>query len=253
MLAGGGASDLTRFRAIFGSNSLFTEFRIAGRIPNRFLAISIAHEFPRMEVPMIPRPRPARSADVTRICSFLIVLAVLGLNSTAALAQSNLCLIDISKVFKANTQFKEQMAALKAEADQFQIQLQDAQQRLAQMSEELRKLDAAGVEYKTKESEIAQLSAKWEVDRRTKLRELMQRECQLHYDTYAQINSVIGQYCQENQIPLVIRFSNERMNLEDPETIMQAFNNSVVFYAPQRDITEKIIARMADGSTTQTK
>ncbi len=185
-----------------------------------------------------------------RISIAVTILAVLAATSTpsSALAQSQLCLVDISKIFKAHATFNQQMATLKNEADQFQAQLQQAQQSLAQKTEALRKLDAASPDYKQAENDLAQLTAKWEVDRRAKLRELMQRESKLHFDTYVLINQFIGEYCDQNKVPIVIRFSSEQMSLDDPETIMQTFNNSVVYYAPRHDITDQIIQRMAQAS-----
>ncbi len=187
------------------------------------------------------------------IYSSLCVLAILALTSAPAFGQTKICLVDISKLFKANNAFNEQMAKLKGEADQFQMKLQDAQQKLTQMTEQLRTLDAAKPEYKSMENDIAQQSAKWEVDRRSQVRDLMQRESQLHFKTYALINETIGQYCAETQIPIVIRFSSEPMKLSDPETIMQAFNNSVVYYAPERDITNQIIERLALATPNQNR
>jgi Skp family chaperone for outer membrane proteins len=184
---------------------------------------------------------------VRRIDRILFVLALSCLSTAPSLAQSRICLIDIGKVFKANTGFNEQMAKLKAEADQFQISLQQAQQQITVMSEQLRQLNAATDEYQTKENEIAQLSAKWEVDRRSRVREMMQRESELHYQTYVQINDQISQYAAETGTAIVLRFSSEPMDLADPETIMQAFNNTVVYYAPPRDITDRIIERMASA------
>lgn len=180
-----------------------------------------------------------------RMSFAVTALTVLAAMPNLAAAQTQLCLVDVSKVFKANATFNEQMALLKTEADQLQAQVQDAQQELVRRTEELRKLDAASDEYKTAESELAQLTAKWEVDRRAKLRELMTRESKLHFETYLQINQVIGQYCEQNNVPIVIRFSSEPMSIDDPESIMQGFNNSVVYYSPRYDITNQIIQHMA--------
>lgn len=188
-----------------------------------------------------------------RFFCVITALVILAGTSTIAGAQTQICLVDISKVFKANKAFNDQMAALKTEADQFQAKLQAAQQTLAQKTEELRKLDAASAEYQSAENELAQMSAKWEVDRRAKLRDLMQRESSLHLDTYVLINQLIGDYCTENQVPIVIRFSSEPMQLEDPESIMQAFNNSVIYFSPQHDITDQIIQRMAQRDSANLK
>lgn len=187
----------------------------------------------------------ARSAEVNRLLSMASTVCVLLCCLSQSYGQSKICIIDMAKVFKANTTFANQMQALKSEADAFQMNLQTAQQQLAQLNEELRMMDASKPEYRTKESELAQLSANLEVDRRTKVRELMQRESQAHFEAYAEITQLIDSYCKENGVSIVVRFNSEPMRLDKPETIEDAFNNSVVYFAPQRDITNEIVARLS--------
>lgn len=179
--------------------------------------------------------------------AFVMVIAATSISS----AQSQICLIDISKVFKSYEPFNTEMAVLKKEADQCEAELQAAQQTLTQKAEEIRKLDAASDEYRNAESELAQSSAQWDVNHRAKLRDLMQRESMLHYDTYRRINDVIAEYCAENQNSIVIRFSSEPMNPDDPESIMQAFNNSVVYFSPRYDVTDEISQRLTRALAKQ--
>lgn len=171
--------------------------------------------------------------------------------ASSSWAQSQIYLVDISKVFKAYGPFNEEMAKLKAEADQCQAELQSAQQSIAQKAEALRTMDPATDAYRDAESALAQSSAQWEVSHRAKLRDLMQRESTLHFNTYVKINELIGTYCTENQVPIVIRFSSEPMSLEDPESIMQTFNNSVVYFSPRYDITDAIIQRLNGANGNQ--
>jgi hypothetical protein len=59
---------------------------------------------------------------------------------------------------------------------------------------------------------------------------------------------LIGEFCQANGVSVVLRFNSDPMSLDDPESIMQTFNNSVVYYAPQRNITDRIIQMMATNA-----
>ncbi len=174
------------------------------------------------------------------------ILLVAGLAGLAQ-AQTTICLIDMAKIFKAHPGFNDQMQSLKAEADAFQVKLQQAQQALARMNEDLRLLDPNSEAFRQKESEVAETSAKLEIERRNQVRDLMIREAKIHFDTYAAITGMIGRYCQEKSVPLVIRFVSEPMRLEDPASIEQGFNNPVVFHAAGRDITDEIIQRIAQA------
>jgi Skp family chaperone for outer membrane proteins len=184
---------------------------------------------------------------ISRTLATTVAILFAGCLGNVASAQTKICVIDMAKVFKAHAGFNQQMQALKTEADAFQQQLQHAQQGLAAMNEELRKLDANSPQFATKESEIAQESANLEVERRTRVRELMVREARIHFDAYAGITTVISQFCHEQNVPLVIRFVSDPMKLDDPASIEQAYNSNVVFYNQTRDITDEIIRRVAQA------
>ena len=181
-------------------------------------------------------------------CVFAVAAGLSGL----AQAQTKICLVDMAKVFKAHPTFNRQMEALKAEADQFQSDLQAAQQNIAKMNETLRTMDSTKPEYSDKEAEMTRTSTGLEVERRNKVRDLMQREAQIHYNAYASITQQIDQYCQQNGVPLVIRFNSDPMKADDPASVEQGFNNSVVYYESQHDITAEIIRRIAQASANPT-
>ena len=51
-----------------------------------------------------------------------------------------------------------------------------------------------------------------EVDQRAKMRDLLKREAQLHFDTYVEISNTISTFCEEYGIQLVLRFNSDEMN-----------------------------------------
>jgi Skp family chaperone for outer membrane proteins len=84
-----------------------------------------------------------------------------------------------------------------------------------------------------------------EVEQRDKMRTLMQQEAQLHFKTYSEVNELIGRYCDQQGIQLVLRFNGEPMNPKNPASIMQRVNGSIIYHDQQRDITPQVIAQLA--------
>ena len=177
---------------------------------------------------------------VTVVCH--IVLAS-GFAATAN-AQTKVALIDIGLVFKSHPNFSSELAQLKSQADQFKAESQQLQQQLLQKAEGLSVYEKESEEYRDEEARLAKESATMEVEQRGKMRTLLTREAQLHFDTYVEISNVISGFCEEQGIQLVLRFNSEEMNRKDARTIMQKVNGGVVFYSQTADITNDIIKRI---------
>ncbi len=162
-------------------------------------------------------------------------------------AQTNVALCDVGLIFKNHPEFTQSLAALKQEADQFKISANQIQQQLIQKAEVLKQYEPGSNEFNQAETRLAQESAAIEVEQRDAMRKLMQREAQLHYDTYIEVTSIISEYCQEQGIQLVLRYNSEEAQPNNPQSIMQAVNGSVIYYQSQKDITPIIIQRIAQA------
>ena len=169
-------------------------------------------------------------------------------NISTSTAQTKVAIVDIGMIFKSHPEFTQRLAALKQEADQFQTTALQQQQKLVQQAEILKQYVLGSPEYKTTETQLAQQSAAMEVDQRDKMRILMKREAQLHYSTYTEINQLVSQYCEASGIQLVLRYNSQEMDPKVPSTVMQRVNGSVIYYNPGNDITQPIIARIAQLS-----
>ena len=182
-----------------------------------------------------------------------VLVGMVFFNSTDVQAQgpTKVALIDIGKVFKSHPNFSAELAKLKAEADQFKMQADRVRADMMQRAEELRKseLKPGSERYKEIESQMAQEAAKIDVEQKSRLRELMTREAKLHFDTYKQVSAVIRDFCQPQQIQLVLRYNSQGMNPENPQSIMDKVNGSVVYFAPGKDVTDAIIAKVQQSGT----
>ena len=179
------------------------------------------------------------------IAVFLVsqLLTTLGILNTAS-AQTRVALVDIGEVFKSHPVFTQQLEALKQEAEQFKASSLQLQQSLMQKAEVLKNYTPDSENFKKTEASLAQESAAMEVDQRNKMRKLMQQEARLHFDTYAEVNELIGKYCDDHGIQLVLKYNSAQMDMKNPSSIMQRVNGSIVYHDQSKDITSKIIAQI---------
>ena len=162
----------------------------------------------------------------------------------SASAQTNVAIVDIGAIFKGHPVFAQQLESLQQEAEKFKAASVQLQQQLVQKAEVLRQYTPGSAEFKQAEASLAQESAAMEVEQRDKMRKLMQQEAQLHFDTYAEVNQMISQYCEQREIQLVLRFNGEPMDPKNPASIMQRVNGSVIHFNQEKDITQQIIAQL---------
>ena len=184
--------------------------------------------------------RPVTSTLAVLACALISLIFV-----SSADAQSRVALVDIGQVFKSHPAFAQQLEVLKAEAEQFKASTQQLQQQLSQKAEGLRQFQPTSDEFMQAETELAKEAAAMEVQQRDKMRVLMEREARLHFDTYQEIKKLVTAYCEQTGTKLVLRYNNVQMKPTDPASIMQRVNGNVVFNRPENDITERIVAQLA--------
>ena len=128
---------------------------------------------------------------IPRILTFTFLgLMVLAMNVSSATAQTKVAVVDIGLVFKNHPSFSKDLESLKAEADGFKAETQQLQAKLVEEAGVLNNYQPDSPEFHQAETALAQKSAALEVQQRNKLRGLMEREANLHHDTYTQIKNL---------------------------------------------------------------
>ena len=176
---------------------------------------------------------------------FACLLVAFFANISTTTAQTKVGIVDVGLIFKSHPEFAQQLGVLKQEADTFQKAAVQSQQQLVQKAEVLKQYKPGSAEFKNAETSLAQQSAAMEVEQRDKMRALMVKEAQLHFDTYGEVNEVIGQLCEAQGIQLVLRYNSQEMDIKKPASVMQRVNGSVIYHNPGNDITQLIISRIS--------
>ncbi len=175
-----------------------------------------------------------------------VTLAVSTFAASANSQMTYVAIIDLSVVFDSHPQFSNQLQALKQEAEGYQANAMRQMQQLSRDMESVALIYKPGtVEFAEKEKDLSVQRAKLEADARSKMRELMIRESQLHYNVLREVNQLVAEFCREQEIRMVLRFTRPvNVSPMDPESVMQWVNGAVVYHRPERDITDIIVQRM---------
>lgn len=171
-------------------------------------------------------------------------------------AQTRVAIVDIGTVFKQHPTFAAELEKLKQEADAFKATSVQAQQSLAQEAEGIKaNYDPDSVDFKNAQTALAQKAAALQVEQGRKMQGLMEREAGLHFQTYQQVKDLIEQYCDAKGVQLVLRYNSQQMDPNQPGSVMQRVNSSVVYHNPTNDITKVILsqvgAKVADSNLMQ--
>ena len=194
-----------------------------------------------------------RSSIVTTLVALGSVVGVAGsLGVGSSCWGQSMAIIDIRGVFQQHEAFNQQLDLLRKQAEQFQADAQQAEQRLIQQSESLRQFAPSSQEFRNGESELAQQAAILEVSQRNKMQELMRAEARLHFDAYQQVRAVVAEQCEQRGLNLVLRFRNDPMDPQNAESVMQRVNSSVVFFRSDLDLTESVVAAIKQRSAENT-
>ncbi len=156
--------------------------------------------------------------------------------------------LDVAKVFEANALFNQRMDAIKAEAEQFKAQMEAEQQRLQQMAEQGKDYKPGSPEYKQLEAEMESEAATLRTTARQTNTDMLNSEARIYFDTYTQMQQVVGQISEQYGISLVIRFDSKSIDPGNRPEVIQGVNRNVV-YQKNLDLTTMVIEKMASAAT----
>jgi len=161
---------------------------------------------------------------------------------------SNVALIDVQYIFKNHPRFKAQMAEMRKDVEAAEAQVQQRSEEIRQRAQDLERYKGSP-QYKAKEREIADAQAQMAIDVRSQKRDFLQREAKIYHNTYIEIWQAVDYFCKQNGIAMVLRFSGERADTENPEEVLRDINKPIVWHQNSLDITEYIMRDLNRGGS----
>jgi Skp family chaperone for outer membrane proteins len=149
--------------------------------------------------------------------------------------------IDFDVVFKGYAKVdvlrKEFQTAAMAKKGELMKLMEEAQHE----AELLQKMRTNSEESKKIENKISELKARHEAGRESAEREFSQREAELLATIYKEIQDMVRRVAQFKGFTYVVKVSNAPVSGTDPQSVMAAMANTVIYADTRNDITTEVV------------
>lgn len=164
----------------------------------------------------------------------------------SAQSANQIALLDVAKVFAEHVRFKQEMEAIKKEAEAFGQYAQGQDTRLKQLMESLEGKTPGSLDYRKIDEEMARIRSETGVQSQLKQKEFVTREAKIFHKYYTEIQQVVADYAARNRVSLVLRWDSQTVEPTNRMSVQAAVNNSVVLQRG-RDITPYVLQVVNKG------
>ena len=158
-----------------------------------------------------------------------------------------IAVIDINYIFKNHVRFKGMVDDWKKDVKAVEDQMRTRGNEVQKKMKQLEQFKPGTPDYKQLEEGIARLQSEFKVEVQLQKKDLMEREAKMYFNVYQEIQNVVAYFAQRMNITLVLRYSRDPINSEDPRAIQQALLRPVVHVQKNVDITMDILQRLNGG------
>ncbi len=172
-----------------------------------------------------------------------LMFAVGAMSVSAAHAQQsgvNVAVIDISHVFKNHPRFTSEADKIKAEIKAFEERINNERKVLVEEGEKLKLYTPGSPDYKQTEENLARRTSNLQVEAGLKRKDVLEKESQLYFRTYTEIQGAIKAVATKYSIGLVLRFNSKPIDVNDRNDVLAGINRPVV-YQSGIDITQAVM------------
>lgn len=188
-------------------------------------------------------PRWAVLAAAVLSLGYLMSMAVAQGPARPA-AGANIALLDVSYIFKNHTRFKGMMEDMKADVERAEAQVQTEKETMGKLVERMGEFTKGTLDYKQMEEDLAKRHANLQVQIQLQKKEFLQKEAKIYHNVYQEIWQTTDYYCKQNGIDMVLRFNGDKVDVEQPKSVLTFINKPVVWYQDRMDITPFVLQEL---------
>lgn len=172
---------------------------------------------------------------------------------SANAANAVIGVVDIGYIYKNHLFFKSQMEAMQKDAEAVKQQLKDEAEGIQKMMEQLKSYNVGTPEYKQTEQAIMQRQANFQTQGSLKEKDFMEREAQLYYRVYKDIQAAVGAYARTANLQMVLRYNRDEPDAVNRQAWVSEINRTVIWHN-QVDISDILLQQLnrAAGMPPQT-
>lgn len=184
-----------------------------------------------------------------KLIAFVACIASLAVTHQSIEAQEGgsnggmVAVLDVAQVFEKNTTFIARMDAIKKEAEQFKASMEQKQAALQQEAEPLKTYQPGSPEFNQLQGQLEQKTAALRTEAQQTNNELLNREAQIYYDTYSQMQQAVAKLAGQYNISLILRFDSKPIDRTNRGEVVKGVNRNVVYHK-DLDLTGYVIKEM---------
>jgi Skp family chaperone for outer membrane proteins len=149
--------------------------------------------------------------------------------------------IDMDAVFKNYEKVKVSSEDFKAAAQARKADLVKIQAEAQQEAEMLAKYTQGTEDFKKHENRMTELKAKFEAGREQAERDFAAREAEAMATLYKEIQAMVARVAQWKKMTYIVKVSNQPISGGNPNSVMAAMANTMVYADPRNDITNDVV------------
>ena len=149
--------------------------------------------------------------------------------------------IDLDAVFKNYEKVKVSSEEFRAAAMSKKNDLMKIQAEAQQEAEMLAKLTPGTEDFKKHENKVTELKARYEAGREQAEREFAAREAEAMATLYKEIQAMVARVAKWRKMTYVVKVSNQPISGGNPNSVMAAMANTMVYADPRNDITNDVV------------
>jgi len=149
--------------------------------------------------------------------------------------------IDLDAVFKNYEKVKYANEEFQAAFLARQGELKKLQQEMVQEVEVLQRFTPGQEEYKKQENKLTELKAGLEAKKEQAEREFQSREAEAMASLYNEVAEVARKVAKMRKMTYVMKVSNQTPSGDNPNAVMAAMSNPMIYFDPENDITQDVV------------
>ncbi len=165
---------------------------------------------------------------------------------------TRIALIDINRIFQNHTRFKAAMEQMKRDVAAAEQQMKEKRDAITRATEDLQRLSKGTPDYKAAEENVTRQQTELTLQVQRQKEDFVQREAQIYNTVYQEVLERTDYFCRQMGIDVVLRFNGEKVNVNQPQSVLGYINRPVVWYAPDLDITQRILDELNRSSLPAT-
>ncbi len=165
-----------------------------------------------------------------------------GAAAPRAAAAPSVAVVDLNKIFKEHAKFQSMKEDMKRDVDQAENEVKLMRDEIQKLAQQLEDRKPGSPDYKELESQLASRQAQLQAKVQLLKKDFMLQEAKIYHQIYREVNDEIRSYADRMGITMVLRISDDPIDENDPQAVLEELKKSVVHHHPSVNITPVILS-----------